>query len=334
MINVEIIADSINPYHSRLTTFILEYPRFVHAELMTHRVFSRNAASSRAIPIEKMIEQVKKNPAMPVWWGKNQSGMQAQEELSNDNEIERYFDALFDPFPQRKIINRQSSPCGSDDYVSHNVSDKEYAQYLWLQARDKSISAVKELSKIGLHKQIANRILETWFNIRIILSGTDFENWFALREHPDAQPEIRALAQQMLVQYNKSEPASLPAGQWHIPFGDQMDEIKLNQELTRQKSSQGVGYNLEEIKKRIAVARCARISYLNYEGKDDYEADVKLCDRLFGSIPRHLSPAEHVAESQENIVYYGNFAGWKQYRKFFLAENLSDSRVVKKYYKL
>jgi thymidylate synthase ThyX len=82
MIKSEIICDSLNPVGDRLTTFIFEYPRFVHAEFMTHRVFSRNAASSRAIPIEKMIEQVKINPAMPVWWGKNQSGMQAKEELN------------------------------------------------------------------------------------------------------------------------------------------------------------------------------------------------------------------------------------------------------------
>lgn len=318
-IKAEIIADSINPKGCRLTTFLLEFPRFVLAELATHRMFSKNAASSRAIPIEKMIQQVIDNPAMPVWWGKSQSGMQAKEEL-NDS-----IKTFYDPYLNDGIA----------------MTEKELAKRLWLRARDEAINRVTELNKLGLHKQIANRILEPWFNIRIILSGTEFENFFALRAHPDAQPEIQALAYKMLEEYNKSAPKKLEAGEWHIPFGDKIDYTRLavlgitqtpdydeKYDMSENEGQQAwLDEWIDEAKRKIAIARCARISYLNYEGNDDYTADIKLCDRLFGNIPRHLSPAEHVAQAVNDDIFIGNFRGWRQYRKFFEGENLSDSRV-------
>ena len=79
--DAKIILDSVGPNDARLTTFELTYPRMVHAELMTHRMFSRNSASSRAIPTEKLLARIEEDPVLPVWWGKNQSGMQAREEL-------------------------------------------------------------------------------------------------------------------------------------------------------------------------------------------------------------------------------------------------------------
>ena len=285
-IKAEIIADSISPKGFRLTTFVLEYPRFIHAEVMTHRVFSKNAASSRAIPIEKMIDQVFENPAMPVWWGKNQSGMQAKEEL--------------------------------DEY------NKSEAIRIWLQARADAIRHTHALSKIGAHKQIANRLLEPWFNIRVILTGTDFGNFFALRAHPDTQPEFQELAYKMLEAYNASTPKEIIEGQWHIPFGDQMDDERVRL------LSEKIQTPENKVKLMIAVARCARVSYFNFEGKDDYEKDVSTCEKLFGSVPRHLSPAEHVAMCTNLEEYYGNFRGWKQYRKFFEDECLSDERIQTK----
>ncbi len=336
MITAKIIADSINPKDCRLTSWVLEYPRFVHAELMTHRVFSKNSASSRAIPIETMIKQIQDNPAMPEWWGKNQSGMQAKEELS-DVCREQWFDIYDDPFEHRPVLKSEASPCGAYEQVSHFVSDIEYAQYLWLKARDCAIGYAKDLNKLGLHKQITNRILEPWFHIRVILTGTEFDNWFALRSHPDAQPEIRVLAEKMLELYNASEPKSLAPGSWHIPFGDNIDEDKLLPLININDVSKGVTADpsvyKEEIKKKIAIARCARVSYLNFEGKDDYAADIKLCDRLFANNPKHLSPTEHVAQSLNSDQFIGNFRGWKQYRKFFSDESLTDSRVIKKSYK-
>ncbi len=297
MIKGEIIADSINPYNNRLTTFVLEFPRFVLPELATHRVFSKNSASSRAIPFEKFVEQVQNNPAMHVWWGKNQSGMQANEEIGNIDLAKEY----------------------------------------WLTGREKAIENARLLNSIGLHKQIVNRVLEAWFNIRIILSGTEFENFFALRAHKDAQPEIRVLAELMLEKYNKSDPKSLKPGDWHIPFGDKFDDKRIMDIVSDMAEYMGDADILEdgtnlEIRKKIAIARCARVSYINYEGKDDYQADLNLFERLVGSVPRHFSPLEHVAESQANNQFIGNFRGWKQYRYFYPDQNLSDSRVIKKFY--
>jgi thymidylate synthase ThyX len=330
----EIIADSINSKNKRLTTYILEYPRFVHAELMTHRMFSKNAASSRAIPIEKMIQQVIDNPAMPVWWGKNQSGMQAKEELGEEKYIE-YWSSLIEETKYCKEAEAKYLP---ESYLL--ISAIDLAKRKWIEARDEAIKHVRFLNSIGLHKQIANRILEPWFNIRIILSGTEFENFFALRAHPDAQPEIQALAYLMLEQYNKSEPKKLKAGEWHIPFGDKIDKERLwnlvnswESDRNDEPASCYWGTNqdgFEEAKIKIAIARCARISYHNYEGKDDYQADITLCDRLFGSVPRHLSPTEHVAQAQDDDKFIGNFAGFKQFRYMFDDQNLTDGRVVRK----
>jgi thymidylate synthase ThyX len=302
MIKVDIVADSKNMVGDRLTTFVLEFPRFILPEFATHRMFSKNAASSRAIPIEKMIKQVETNPAMPVWWGKNQSGMQAKEELSNEDIFVK------------------------NDNIFDGKGKLDIAKESWIRARNSAIGYVKFLNSIGLHKQIANRLLEPWFNIRIICSATEYQNFFALRVHPDAQPEIRVLAEKMLEEYNKSVPKQLKNGEWHIPFSDKIDRNRLMEVWKRGNQIWGLG----ELEKKIAIARCARISYHNYEGKDDYEADIKLCDRLFGSVPRHLSPTEHVAQAMDSSEFIGNFRGFKQYRKFFEDENLKDERVIKK----
>jgi len=233
-IKSEIIADSINGTGNRLTTYVLEYPRYIHSEIMTHRVFSKNAASSRAIPIEKMIQQVIDNPAMPTHWGKNMSGMQANEELDNMNKSLEH-GVLF----------------------VKNVTAMEKAKLLWLEARDEAIKYVQQLNEIGLHKQIANRLLEPWFNIRIILSGTEFENFFALRAHKDAHPDLQKLAFLMLEQYNNSTPKLLQPGGWHIPFGDKMDESKLISINNKDYDIESPNWHngLNEFKKKIAVAR-------------------------------------------------------------------------------
>lgn len=312
MITSKIIADSLNPVGNRLTSFILEYPRYIHSEIMTHRVFSKNAASSRAIPIEKMIQQIIENPAMPTHWGKNQSRMQANEELDDINK-------------KHKL----------ESWHEVSYSDKELAMIEWIKARDSAILHVKKLNELGLHKQIANRILEPWFHIKIILSGTEFENFFALRAHKDAHPDLQKLAYLMLEQYNSSNPNKLKKGEWHIPFGDKIDYAKIKEIFLKQNNYTADPYweflqsGINKLKKKIAVARCARISYLNYEGKDDYEADIKLCNRLFGSTPKHLSPTEHVASALSTDEWCGNFKGFKQFRKYFTEENLTDARVKK-----
>ena len=306
MINAKILLDSVNPVGNRITSWILTYPRFFHSEIMTHRVFSRNAASSRAIPVKRMIDDIRQNCAMPVFWGKNQPGMQAKEEL--------------DDIVKRREIT--VSPVGNSlDPYTLTVTDKHAAKHEWLIARDSAIKHAEKMLELGVHKQIANRILESFMHMTVILTGTEFENFFALRAHPDAQPEFQELAYKMLDIYQLSQPKKLKAGEWHIPFGDKLDETRLT-ELYYQ-----TAIPREELKLRISVARCARVSYLNFEGKDDYNKDIELSETLSSS--GHWSPFEHSAMALSTSEYSGNFKGWKQYRKTFNEENRGDGRVQK-----
>lgn len=273
----KIILDSINPHNGvRLVTSELTYPRFIHAEFMTHRVFSRNAASSRAIPNSQMIKHVDENPAMPTYWGKSKSGMSASKEIKNI----------------------------------------EAAQKLWLDAKNQMIEKAEQFRDMKLHKQIANRILEPWKYITVICTATQFSNFFALRNHGDAQPEIQHLAKI----WDNAMKESIPVErQWHIPY-IQEDEESLDLET----------------KKKIGTARCARVSYLTHDGVRSVEKDLVLHKRLLtGSGHGHWSPFEHVAEAtdlrgtyynfatkewEEGPIRCGNFVGWIQYRKTCMGE--------------
>ncbi|MDX0267702.1 hypothetical protein GOC13_07765 [Sinorhizobium meliloti] len=226
----------------RLTTFQLRYPRFIHAELMTHRVFSRNASSSRAIPVLTMLKEIIADPAMPVYWGANQKGMQAKAELAGW---------------RRRLAIRA-----------------------WRAARYPAVAAAYISYKIGLHKQIANRICEPWAYINVLVTATEYKNWFNLRRHEDAQPEIRELADRMFEAREMSKPARLRKGQWHLPYLQSWERDSLS--------------TADALK--VSVARCARVSYLTHDQKaPDLAQDIALYDRLVGSTPLHASPAEHQA---------------------------------------
>ncbi len=272
MIEVSIVADSVNICGNRLTSFVCKHPRFILAEVNTHRMFSRNSASSRAIPTPKLLAAVLGDPFIPFYWGKNQKGMQADEELSSEKQSD--------------------------------------ATEIWLTARDNAVRSAEQLMEIGVHKQIANRLLEPFMWHTCMITATDFENFFALRAHKAAQPEFQALAYEMLQQYNDSKPKLLQPGAWHIPFGDKMvDGLTDTQKL------------------KVATARAARISYLTFDGEINYEADYKLHDSLEEA--GHYSPFEMCAMALDRPERYGNFKGFKQYRKFFDKECRSDNRILK-----
>ena len=258
-----IIADSVSPVGKRLITLQLVFPRFILPEFNTHRVFSRNASSSRAIPVKKMIELIKSNPASPAEWGKNQPGMQAGEELSGE--------------------------------------DLKLTKDLWAKAASSAIQIAEEMNQYGAHKQIINRILEPFQWANVIVTSTEWDNFFELRNHKDAQPEIRILASRMLDAMNNSIPKNLDYGNWHLPF--------IN-------SSERIEYSEEHLLK-MSTARCARVSYLTHEGKaPSLEDDLKLYERLVGSKPIHASPTEHQAKPNvDKNISSGNFKGWIQYRK-------------------
>lgn len=179
-ITAKVIADSLNPDGCRLTTMEWTYPRFIHSEIMTHRAISRNAASSRAVPICKMIERVTKNPVFPIHWGKNKKGMQAEEEL--------------------------------------DLEQKLAAADIWISNRNDTIRYVKCLDSIGIHKQIGNRLLEPWMWITVVASATNFENLFALRCHKDAEPHFQNLAYKIRDVYDKSTPIRMNWNDWHLPY--------------------------------------------------------------------------------------------------------------------
>lgn len=263
MIKAEIIADSINSKGVRLTSFVLEFPRIILAEVNTHRVFSRNSASSRAVPFDKMVEKALENPFVPTKFQKHHKGMQGKEYLSGEQ--------------------------------------KQIARMLWLQGRDNAVQAARNFYYLsGSTKQLANRMLEPYMWHTAIVSGTDFENFFALRAHEDAEIHFGELAHKALHVYNESKPKLLKKGDWHIPFGDKIDEQKL---LVLAKELYGdKNFDIQELKVKVATARCARVSYFNFEGKDDYTADLKLCDRLFGSIPRHCFDGQTEILTQNGFV--------------------------------
>lgn len=281
MIKAEIVADSLAPSGVRLTTFVLTYPRFIHSEFLTHRTFSRNASSSRAIPVKKSIQMVKDNPVIPLAFTKNKKGMQGGAAL---------------------------------DQEAH---DKAVAA--WLEGRDRAVEIAEKLSDLEVHKQYANRVLEPYAHITVVVTATDWDNFFALRCHEAAQPEIHALADQMYGQYFLNKPQELAEGEWHLPFVN-YKEVEL-EELEQSVEPRGGprGYL------RKSVARAARVSYLNHEGKKpSFLEDFELYSRLVGSAPIHASPAEHQAMAVgDPNVRSGNFRGWIQYRKTLTGENVT-----------
>ena len=270
--SASIIADSINPSGDRLTTFVCTYHRFIHSELLTHRMFSRNSSSSRAIPVKKMIEKVKAENVMPLHWGKNQKGMSAEKDHN----------AL--------VINHFC------DYKTTVEYSRESA---WENTKENALMMAEAYADAGYHKQLVNRILEPFSSITTIITATDYENFFKQRCHPDAQPEIQAIAIAMMEAYQESTPEELADGQWHTPFVSD-DEAK----------DQGLN-----IKARLMVAtgRSARVSYLTHAGTRDVVEDIALHDRLLSANPPHLSPFEHCAIASES-KYFANFKGFKSYR--------------------
>lgn len=289
-IAVKIIKDSVSPDGVRLTTYQLTYPRFIHAELMTHRVFSRNASSSRAIPVLKALALILEDMALPIHWGANQPGMQANAEL---------------PAWKRFI-----------------------AETLWRGAGYVAVGFAYALAKLGAHKQLVNRIVEPWSHISVVVTATNFANWDALRNHKDAQPEIRELARKMRAERDSSVPRRLMRGQWHVPYVSDTETRAHLHDI--EPGSDAYSYAWQELRE-ISAARCARVSYLTHDGfTPDREKDAALFARLVireNDDPIHASPTEHQATPDFKVwvdedgkewsrsSLHGNFTGWIQHRQ-------------------
>lgn len=286
MIKATIIADSISPMGIRLTTFEMEYPRFIHSEVMTHRMLSKNAASSRAIPVDRMLEIVRKTPAMPCYWGKNQSGMSAKEELG--------------------ILEREQAADG------------------WLMAMYDATYHSEHMAKAGIHKQITNRLTEPFQTMKTVISGTEWANFFWLRDHPDAQPEFQRLAQSAKAAMDTSRPMMLHPGEWHLPY------------IMVRRPAGIVSYYTADAELSLEDARiisascCAQVSYRRLD--DTLEKAKMIFDRLVNTSPVHASPVEHQAtpcpdvkgftvwpqgithQRRDSTLWSNNFQEWIQFR--------------------
>ena len=303
-----------------LSTLLLRYPRWIHAEGRTHRLLeifegyglevttpslmecddlSRNAASSRAIPVSRMIQDVLDDPAFPLYWGKNQKGMQAAEEMSPEN--------------------------------------IELAKYIFECAMHDAIGRAKALANLGAHKQLVNRLLEPFSHITVLVSGTEWSNFRALREHKDAEPHIQILAQEIGRELDREDNIQvLQPGEWHLPFISQLDEVEAEKRLAMQGVPRKVPtlYEILMLLIKKSVACCASTSYKTVDGFDmTLEKAIELHDKLVGSAPMHASPAEHVAQADFGYMTtdsgyaedeywhwdypeeFANFQGFRQYRK-------------------
>jgi thymidylate synthase ThyX len=244
-ITARIVADSITasvPGWSRpcrLTTFVIEYPRIILAEVNTHRALSKSSSSSRAIPVLRQLDRIVADPFMPVEWGVNKPGMQASEVLT--------------------------------------PAQTQAAHVIWKRACAAAVEASRELAVLNIHKQIANRVAEPWSHMATVITGTEWANFFTLRNHPMAAPEFQVLAARMAEAFCASTPRQLVPHEWHLPF------VVADEE----------GYSFSE-RLRFSTARCARVSFLNHDGtKPDLAKDLALYDRLVASNPKHMSPTEH-----------------------------------------
>lgn len=282
--SAKVIEDSVNNLGTRLTTMEIETHRFVLSEFNTHRVFSRNSASSRAIPFPKQIDRLNKlGPAYPLVWPAEKSGMQGGEDL---------------------------------DEVTIEAIRKQ-----WLEICKITVQFASIFNQVGLHKSVTNRILEPYMRHKIIVTSTAWQNFFQLRNHFMAQPEIREVARLMEEAYFDSIPHKLRDGEWHMPYIS--DEERENNDLVTLR--------------KVSSARCARVSHLTHDGVRDLNADLNLYYRLTSSEPMHSSPLEHVAtpwlenyqgdsvffRDEENEGYritthhlpkIGNLPGWRSLR--------------------
>lgn len=297
LITAKIIADSESEEGIRMTTMEIEYPRFILAELNTHRMLSKNSASSRAIPVAAMHDQIRQNPAQPVSWGVNKPGMKASEMLDTEDTIE--------------------------------------ALMLWKQACESALDCAQQLSKLNVHKQVTNRVTEPWMIMKTVISGTEWKNFFYLRDHPDAQPEIQELARKMKSAMDASVPEYLAANEWHLPY------VKcVRNRWGTLEYFDANGEQLTLVDARVVSASCcAQVSYRKND--DSLEKAWRVFKQLIESVPAHASPIEHQATpmyvfvdeyspetwqhgvthvTRNGDLWSGNLRGWVQFRKTISTE--------------
>jgi Thymidylate synthase complementing protein. len=294
---------------SRIVTMHLRYPRIIHGEVMTHRVFSRNARSSRAVPVKTMLNEVRNTPFVPWHWGKNQKGMQANEECNEPVHLDwEMVSTGIGELPERRVMTREGA---------------------WLWARDKAVEAADAYMDAGYHKQVPNRLLEPFSWIDTLITSTSWANFLHLRDHGDAEPHFQDLAKLVRkaleeVRDKKLFQNLLP-GEWHLPYITESDR-----EFVAEETDGDIGKMLDMLLK-ISAARCARISYTPFDGNASYEREIERFNLLVTSERIHASPTEHQATPDVFIPHSVGWAnpnlagnlgpGWIQFRKTLRGEN-------------
>lgn len=232
-IYAKVVLDSI-VNKSRVTTFEVRVPLLAWVQILTHRAFSRNAASNRAIPTKKLIESA---TFIPDEWPQNDKGMSPSETVS--------------------------------------VEAATKATILWKNLMEKSVETALALHELGIHKEIANRVLSPFLIIKGLITSTEWQNFIDLRTHKTTQRETRLIAEQIRDYFATSELQDIPRVQYHLPFIKQGEEFKTQTDFIL-----------------VSAARCARVSYLNHDGKTDLSKDIALAIDLLEN--QHMSPFEHV----------------------------------------
>lgn len=294
-ISATIIKHSISPEGITLGSVQMRYPRFIHAELMTHRVLSRNARSSRAVPVETMLREIETDPVVPLFWGANQKGMQAGAEC----------DALI-------------SQSWRDDCSPHDTLTNVEA---WLQARDYAVGMARAFMQAGYHKQVINRLLEPFMHIDVLVTATEWANFLALRDHHMAEPHIAVLARAVKAAFAESTPRLLKKGQWHLPYMSDAEvqamgcidtAIKVSVARCARISYKPFDGNADvasEIARHDQLVGAAPM----HASPAEHQATPDMTVGPHGSVP--------VVWNQPEL--HGNLRGWCQYRKLLPGENIS-----------
>lgn len=308
-----ILASTSKDDHPPLYTIRARYPRIIHAEVETHRVIymdgvlvevhepglgimsdndlSRNARSSRAVPVKTLLKEVRENPFVPWHWFKNQPGMQGRVPLTPE-EIRKAEAAWLAPLPH--IIE--------------------------------AVETMIDAAGLDIHKQVPNRLLESYMWIDTLMTATEWSNFLWLRNHEAAEPHLQDLARLIQQAIDEAEPQLLLPGEWHLPYITEADR----------QSEAWVGRGLTQLEflQMVSAARCARISYAPFDGDASYERELQRYDSLVSSDRVHASPLEHQA-TPDSLAYFdfvdsavwnrpelhGNLDGWIQYRKTVPGEN-------------
>lgn len=302
-ITAKVLADSITSAGIRLTSLELHYHRYILPEMNTHRALTKNGASSRAIPTDRLIAQCLRERVEPFEWGLDQSGMQA--------------------------------------FTHADAALEAEGREIWDAARADAIRHASALNQKGFAKQIVNRVLEPYLPTRTVLSGTDWANFETLRHHKDAQPEFRELARKIIEARAESKPNRIGLSEWHTPYilPEDHESFRLwaeQDDFINEIKSVINGFSLwfdnkaDLIRCMVSAARCARASYRTVEGKPtDFREDLKLFKRLVVTQPVHASPTEHQAtpvsggKPSKNYMT-GNYRGMVQFRKLIVGETVHD----------